>query len=179
MANKKLSLAQFNETNSLQGRHILIVESLESKRAIALKSSVFSIGRHPSNSLVLADKMVSRHHATIVWLEHTDCPEQNKYAYWVIDGMGKNKRSRNGIFINGQKKSLHRLVSEDIITIGQNIKIIYNHIFSNSDIPDSQYCESKKQECENNNLGSSKDTIIMSDLDADTILIPQLEKFNP
>lgn len=178
MTNKKLSLAQINQNNSLQGRHILIVESLESKRAIALKSSVFSIGRHPSNSLVLADKMVSRHHATIVWLECTDSPEKSNYAYWIMDGMGKNKRSRNGIFINGQKKSLHRLESEDIITIGENIKIIYNHIFSNSDIPDSPYCDPKKQECDNANSISSKDTIIMSDLDADTILIPQAKKFN-
>ena len=55
------------------------------------------------------------------------------YSYWLIDGKGKRQRSRNGIYINGTKKSLHRLVSGDMIRIGESIKISYSYIAYSTD----------------------------------------------
>jgi pSer/pThr/pTyr-binding forkhead associated (FHA) protein len=143
----KLTLAQFSEENLQQGRHILIVESSDSRRAVALNSGVFSIGRHPQNSLVVNSKMISRHHATIAWLQYTEKSEKKDYYYWVIDGKGKSKRSRNGIFVNGKKKSLHRLQSGDIITIGTETKITYNYIPNTKETQSFlRYCSSEKTE---------------------------------
>ena len=150
MTNKKskLSLVKFNKADLSKGRHILIVESFESRRAVALNTTVFSIGRHPNNSLVLTNHMVSRHHATVAWLKYTEkssSSQKNDYCYWIIDGKGKRKRSRNGISINGEKKSLHRLKSGDLITIGKEIKITYNYLSYTSETRDFiQYCDSEK-----------------------------------
>ena len=150
MTNKKskLSLVKFNKADLSKGRHILIVESFESRRAVALNTTVFSIGRHPNNSQVLTSNMVSRHHATVAWLKYSEKSsnsQRNDYCYWIIDGKGKRKRSRNGISINGEKKSLHRLKSGDLITIGKEIKITYNYLSYTSETRDFiQYCDSEK-----------------------------------
>ncbi len=37
-------------------------------------------------------------------------------------------RSRNGIWINGTRKVLHKLMPGDIIGLGSNIKLTYNYI---------------------------------------------------
>ena len=52
MADKKskLSLVKFNKADLAKGRHILIIESPESRRAVALNVSVFSLGRHPQTA---------------------------------------------------------------------------------------------------------------------------------
>ncbi|MDJ0576953.1 MAG: FHA domain-containing protein [Xenococcaceae cyanobacterium MO_234.B1] len=172
MAHKKsqLTLAKFDKANLLKGRHILIVESLDSRRAVALNTSVFSIGRHPHNALVLSGDMVSRHHATVAWLRYTEIAEhaeKNDYCYWIIDGKGKRQRSRNGIYINGQKKSLHRLKSGDLITIGRGkeIKLTYNYISYSSDTHDFlQYCDSEKPQYNSKTENSYSETIIFNDI---------------
>ena len=151
-----------------KGRHILIVESLESRRAVALNATVFSIGRHPNNSLVLTNHMVSRHHATVAWLKYTEKSHdshKNDYCYWIIDGKGKSKRSRNGISINGDKKSLHRLRSGDLITIGKEIKITYNFISYSSETRDFlHYCDSEKPQYYSPKNDSHKETMIINNI---------------
>ena len=126
--------------NTLTGRPILIVESFELRQTVALNAKIFSIGRHPKCSLVINNKMISRHHATIAWLEDKD--NEQKYAYWLIDGKGQRQRSRNGVFVNGKKTVLHRLRSGDIISLGNETKITYNYIADtteNSHISDTVY----------------------------------------
>jgi pSer/pThr/pTyr-binding forkhead associated (FHA) protein len=160
----KLTLIKFDRADSLEGRHILIVESPESKRAVVLNSHIFLIGRHPQSSLVLTDNMVSRCHATIAWLQYEKLSQQTNCSYWIIDGKGKHRRSRNGILVNGNKTSLHRLKSGDLIEIGQNIKITYNYIPYNTETHEFlEYCEAEKpqQQIKNKNI-SYKDTIILN-----------------
>lgn len=170
MTNKtsKLSLVKFNKANLTKGRHILIVESLESRRAVALNATVFSIGRHPNNALVLTNHMVSRHHATVAWLKYTEKSkndQRNDYCYWIIDGKGKSKRSRNGISINGEKKSLHRLKSGDLITIGKEIKITYNYISYSSETRDFiDYCDSEKPQYYAPKNDSHQDTMVINNI---------------
>lgn len=157
----KLTLVNFNKANLLEGRHILIVESPDSRRAVSLNISVFSIGRHPSNALVVTDKLISRHHATIAWMRYTGKSGQNDYAYWIIDGKGKRQRSRNGMFIHGNKKTLHRLTSGDIINLGKSIKITYNYITYSSETSGFiNYCDTEKERFSAKNDTSYKETII-------------------
>lgn len=164
----KLTLSQFNDNNLLEGRHILIVEASDSRRAVALNSSVFSIGRHPQNSLTINANMISRHHATIAWLEYTQQTEKIDYCYWIIDGKGKSKRSRNGIYINGEKKSLHRLKTGDIITIGTETKITYNYIANTKETQTFlKYCGSEKTEYKSTQEVNYKETMAVSQAEID------------
>ena len=140
----KLTLVKLNKADLAQGRHVLIVESPESRRAVSLNVNVFSIGRHPHNDLVISDRLASRHHATVAWMRYSEGANID-YSYWIIDGKGKRKRSRNGIYVNGNKKSLHRLTSEDIVRIGDNIKISYSYITYSTDSSQFlNYCSDEK-----------------------------------
>ncbi|ELS03796.1 FHA domain-containing protein [Xenococcus sp. PCC 7305] len=160
----KLTLVKFNKADLLKGKHILIVESQDSRRAVALNKSVFSVGRHPQNALVLSGTLVSRHHATIAWFQYSIAPDKYDYSFWIIDGKGKRQRSQNGISINGTKKSLHRLQSGDIITIGSEIKITYNYITYSTDTNDFlNYCDSQKRNYQSNNEKNYKETLVVSE----------------
>jgi pSer/pThr/pTyr-binding forkhead associated (FHA) protein len=157
----KLTLVKFNQAELSKGRHILIVESPESRRAVSLNVNVFSLGRHPNNNLVLTDKLASRHHATIAWMRYSENEQKHDYAYWIIDGKGKRKRSRNGIYVNGTKKPLHRLVSGDIITIANEIKITYNYIIHSTETRQFlEYCDNPKPLCNSTKETNYKETII-------------------
>ena len=143
----KLTLVKLNKADMAKGRHVLIVESPESRRAVSLNSHVFSVGRHPHNDLVIGDSLASRHHATIAWMRYTEDGHKADYSYWIIDGKGRRKRSRNGIFINGKKKSLHRLSAGDVIKIGNSIKISYNYVTYTTDSSQFlNYCDKDRTE---------------------------------
>ncbi|MEO1690866.1 MAG: FHA domain-containing protein [Cyanobacteria bacterium J06631_6] len=166
MADKKskLTLVKLNKADLAKGRHVLIVESPESRRAVSLNVNVFSIGRHPHNDLVISDQLASRHHATVAWMRYTEGMDKTDYSYWIIDGKGKRKRSRNGIYINGKKKSLHRLNSGDIVRIGDNIKIAYNYITYSTDSSQFlNYCSDNKAPLKPSikNKTSYKETIVI------------------
>jgi len=168
MADKKskLTLVKLNKADLAKGRHVLIVESLESRRAVSLNVNVFSIGRHPHNDLIINDPLASRHHATVAWMRYTEGVDKSDYSYWIIDGKGKRQRSRNGILINGKPKSLHRLVSGDIVLIGNGIKISYSYITYGTDSSQFlKYCEGDKAAYQpiNPMEKGSKETIVIDD----------------
>ena len=160
----KLTLVKLNKADLAKGRHVLIVESPESRRAVSLNVNVFSIGRHPHNDLVISDGLASRHHATVAWMRYSEGLNKTDYSYWIIDGKGKRKRSRNGIYVNGKKKSLHRLTSGDIVRIGDNIKISYNYITYSTDSSQFlNYCSNEKVPFKPlvSNQKSYKDTVVI------------------
>lgn len=164
MADKKskLTLVKFNKADLSKGRHVLIVESPESKRAVSLNVSVFSMGRHPHNDLVISDRLASRHHATIAWMRYSEGENRQDFAYWIIDGKGKRKRSRNGIYINGEKKSLHRLRNGDVIAIGDDIKMNYSYIaYTKENHQFLEYCDHAKPRYPSSKESNYKDTIII------------------
>ena len=168
MADKKskLTLVKLNKADLAKGRHVLIVESPESRRAVSLNVNVFSIGRHPHNDLMINDPLASRHHATVAWMRYTEGEGKSDYSYWIIDGKGKRKRSRNGILINGDRKSLHRLVSGDTIKIGNGIKISYSYITYSTDSSQFlKYCDGDKTAYKPINpiTKASKETIVLDD----------------
>ncbi len=112
-------------------RSILVLDFLEVRKNISLNTCYFSIGRHPQCSLIIDKKVVSRHHATIVWLKNKSDPSQG--CYWIIDGNGKGKTSKNGVYVNGKKISKHQLVCGDVISVDSTSKIIYNRISNNTE----------------------------------------------
>ncbi|MEM8675405.1 MAG: FHA domain-containing protein [Cyanobacteria bacterium P01_G01_bin.67] len=171
MADKKskLTLVKLNKADLAKGRHVLIVESSESRRAVSLNVNVFSIGRHPNNDLVVSDVLASRHHATVAWMRYSEGTSRTDYSYWIIDGKGKRKRSRNGIYVNGNKKSLHRLVSGDIIKIGNDIKISYSYIaYSTDNSQFLNYCGGERAEYKPifTDKKSYKDTVVIENINA-------------
>jgi pSer/pThr/pTyr-binding forkhead associated (FHA) protein len=132
--NPKLNLDRIDDIDLEQGKSILIIETPSYRKAITLNTSLFSIGRQANNSLVINDKLISRHHATIAWLkEQNERIEDSKSAYWIIDGKGAENRSRNGIWINGTRKVLHKLVSGDIIGLGTDLQLTYRYIPQNTE----------------------------------------------
>ncbi len=167
----KLTLVKLDKTDLLKGKHILIVESQNSRRAVALNKSVFSLGRHPQNALVITGNLVSRHHATIAWLNYSTNSNQEDCSYWIIDGKGKRQRSRNGISVNGTKKSLHRLQSGDIITIGSEIKITYSYITHSTDTNDFlNYCDNKPAIDQPQNEKSYQETMVISNEERERLI---------
>lgn len=160
----KLTLVKLNKADLAKGRHVLIVESPESRRAVALNVNVFSIGRHPHNDLVISDQLASRHHATVAWMRYSEGTDKVDYSYWIIDGKGKRQRSRNGIYINDKKKSLHRLTSGDIVWIGDHIKISYNYITYSTDSSQFlNYCSDAKTPLQSSvpSSKSDKETMVI------------------
>ena len=163
----KLTLVNINKADLAKGRHVLIVESPESRRAVSLNVNVFSIGRHPNNDLIISDTLASRHHATVAWMRYTEDGDKSDYSYWIIDGKGKRKKSTNGVFVNGTKKSLHRLTSGDIINIGNNIKMSYSYIpYSTDNSQFLDYCgddRGSKYKPVVNKDKSYRDTVVIED----------------
>jgi uncharacterized RDD family membrane protein YckC len=74
------------------------------RREISLGRSILSIGRDPSNDLVLPDAMVSRRHAVI---------ESRGTQYYLRDC-----NSSNGSVINGDRVSERTLRDGDLVAIG-------------------------------------------------------------
>jgi len=162
----KLTLVKLNKADLAKGRHVLIVESPESRRAVSLNSHVFSVGRHPYSDLVINDPLASRHHATIAWMRYSEDSSKIDYSYWIIDGKGKRKRSRNGIYVNGTKKSLHRLVSGDVIRINDCTKISYNYVTYTTDSSQFlNYCDKDRAEYKSSSFKekSFKETVVIED----------------
>ncbi len=94
-------MTPFEPGLSIIGKNVLTF--LYNKRRKSLGENV-SIGRSPSNDLVLPAAKVSRQHAAI-----------NKYKdrYILID-----LKSSNGVFVNGRKIDEHTLEEGDEISVG-------------------------------------------------------------
>jgi diguanylate cyclase (GGDEF)-like protein/PAS domain S-box-containing protein len=109
-------------SNARDVRHILVVEDQKSKRIVALRENSYTLGRDPASSIVIYDRQVSRHHATL--LRVTDYQNHQDF-YRVIDGNLQGKRSTNGILINGKYSLSHELRSGDTIRFGSKAKASY------------------------------------------------------
>jgi diguanylate cyclase (GGDEF)-like protein len=123
-------------------RHLLVVEDTEDSdgpRLLPLESSSHSIGRAPTNSIVLKSKAVSRQHALLLRVTSS---EPNSYGFLLIDGNLQGQRSKNGIKVNGQKCSSHRLKDRDQILLGNKVKAKYLILQSLTDEEFEAYCHS-------------------------------------
>jgi len=83
---------------------LIVNPSSSQKREILLPRTVLSIGRDPSNDLVLPDAMVSRRHAVVEW----------RGSQFFI----RDCNSSNGSLVNGDRVSEKGLRDGDLVAIG-------------------------------------------------------------
>ncbi len=102
-------------------RHILEIEHGEEKQTVHLKDRNYSIGRHPTNAIVIASQQVSRTHAILLRKGYAN----ENISFLLIDGDLQGRKSNNGIFINGKKIHEHELKHGDLIQIGTDVKANY------------------------------------------------------
>lgn len=110
-------------------RHILVIEDQKARRIVALEEQSYSLGRESINDIVIYERVVSRHHATIIRVKKY--PNEEHYSYRIIDGDLEGNRSTNGLIINGRGCESHDLKHGDIILLGGQAKASY-YIISNS-----------------------------------------------
>ncbi|MGK7957696.1 MAG: FHA domain-containing protein, partial [Crocosphaera sp.] len=56
-------------SNVSEVRHLLVIADQKSRRIIPLKDETYSIGRDPNSNILLYDRQVSRHHATLLKID--------------------------------------------------------------------------------------------------------------
>ena len=116
--------------NSHNSQHILIIESQKYRKIITLKENLYSLGRAPENSIIIQEDLnVSRYHATLV--KKKDRTNNQDY-YWIIDGDLKGTASTNGLSVNGQSCSKHKLKHRDEIKLAKRTQAKYYILDSSS-----------------------------------------------
>jgi diguanylate cyclase (GGDEF)-like protein len=100
----------------------LLIEDIQGTRRILLNSTTYSIGRNPSNGIVLYSSLVSRQHATLL---RVPIPKKSLQIFRIIDGNLQGERSKNGILINGKRKLSHILAHGDEIIFSNDTKAVY------------------------------------------------------
>ncbi|GAB4233365.1 MAG: hypothetical protein Kow0049_16750 [Stanieria sp.] len=118
-----------NNTQKIE--HLLVIEDCKGKRTIVLESATCSIGRDPSNSIVLHSSKISRNHAMLLRLT---IPNTSNHQFRIIDGNLQGKRSTNGISVNGHRCSSHNLQHGDEIMFGSEVRARYYATTSQADI---------------------------------------------
>lgn len=139
--------------------HILYLQEGEFQQTIYLEKEIYSIGRHSENSIRLYSHQISRQHATLIKKNSVN----NQFFYMLIDGNLQEKRSQNGILVNGKKKINHELKHGDIIVFGtEEVKAVYQ-IKEDSDIDDEVDFDSLETqnnlEIEENELQFTRDEL--------------------
>jgi diguanylate cyclase (GGDEF)-like protein len=110
-------------------RHILVIEDQKAKRIVALENATYSVGRESSNDIVIYDRVVSRHHATLLKIKSS--PRHERYFYRIIDGDLEGNKSTNGLIVNGKRRESYNLKHGDAILFGEKAKVSY-YVLSNS-----------------------------------------------
>ncbi|EAZ88669.1 FHA domain-containing protein, partial [Crocosphaera chwakensis] len=91
--------------------YILAFNLTNDQQIIHLEESQYSIGRSPENSIVIKSQSISRFHATIL----KEVSQEGEVSFFLIDGIPEGERSRNGLFVNGNRCFKHKLEHGDII----------------------------------------------------------------
>ncbi|GBF79631.1 EAL domain-containing protein [Aphanothece sacrum] len=116
-------------SNVSEVRHILVIADQKSRRIVPLAQSNYSIGRDPNSSILLYDRQVSRHHATLLRINDV---QNEQPCYRIVDGNLQGKRSTNGITINGKYCLSHELQPGDLVRFGSKSQANY-YVIANSE----------------------------------------------
>ncbi len=103
-------------------RHLLIIEDRKYRTTLSLQDEVYSIGRNPRNSIVICSQQASRHHGTLMRRKNR---MNNEETYWILDGDMNGNKSRNGIYVNGEKCLLKELKQGDLINFGCEVNATF------------------------------------------------------
>ncbi len=106
----------------------LVLEGRDAGRVISIGKFPFRIGRNPDNDLVIADEQTSRYHAQVE--KTADGPKIS------------DLRSRNGLFVDGEKVDQQLLRPGDRVRIGSTVLVFHRdvetaHSVTVDTIPDS------------------------------------------
>lgn len=117
--------------SSQLSEHLLIVEDTQGRRTIPLVNSSYLIGRDRNCDIHLASLFVSRQHALLQRQVNTN----GQSVYLITDGDRDGNPSVNGLMINGQKQSQHRLKHGDHVVFAPQVWATYQFRMhgSNSD----------------------------------------------
>lgn len=102
----------------------LVVDSPSFTKVIRIQNSCYSIGRHPSNNIVIPSQQVSRRHATLIKKINPNLD----ISFHIIDGDLEGNRSRNGVWVNGEAYLERELNHGDVIALAEDIQIFYQVI---------------------------------------------------
>jgi pSer/pThr/pTyr-binding forkhead associated (FHA) protein len=121
---KVVSQADGYDTQSerKQVRHVMVIEDNQGRRTISLEAATYSLGRDPTNAIILHSSFVSRQHAILL---RVPMPGSSTYLFRIIDGNLQGKRSTNGITVNGQNCYSHDLNHGDIIVFSSDVTAGY------------------------------------------------------
>ncbi|MDJ0729085.1 MAG: EAL domain-containing protein [Crocosphaera sp.] len=114
-----------------ENRHLIVIEDKRYRQTISLEEETYSIGRHTNNSIVIYSQQASRRHGTLMRRKNR---YNNTYSYWIIDGDLEGNKSRNGIYVNGEKCLIKELKNGDLINFGCEVNATYyaSHEWSNT-----------------------------------------------
>lgn len=143
-------------------RHVLVVEDRESRRTIFLDDSKYTIGRHPSNTIQIGSKQISRHHATLIRKVNR---QNQQYSFWILDGDLDGNKSYNGIIINGEKSLVHELKEGDLINFGCEVNASYHRISSSAETGSSDSPERTVAETSSRAIPRSEQSTLIIDRD--------------
>ncbi len=144
-----------NAHSDCEERHVLVINDGK-RRAIALEAAAYSVGRDPSNAIVIEVDTISRQHAMLL---RVPVPGMHQYRYRVIDGNSGGKPSANGVFINDQKVTSRDLTQGDVIRFGQTIEASYLTV-SMGKAEFAQYLESISYQSIKSDIINAKETLV-------------------
>ncbi len=122
-----------------QVRHVLVIEDTKGRRTVSLEAATYSLGRDPTNAIILYSSFVSRQHAILL---RVPLPGSTQYLFRIIDGNLQGKRSTNGITINGERCFSHDLNHGDIIIFSSDVTAGYYVSTNLSNAEFSRYTQS-------------------------------------
>ncbi|MGK7942426.1 MAG: EAL domain-containing protein [Crocosphaera sp.] len=110
---------KFSQQNA---RYLLIIEDKKYRKTLSLEDEIYSIGRSKRNSIVIQSDQASRHHATLM---RRRSRVNNQETYWILDGDIDGNKSRNGIYVNGEKSLVRELKQGDLINFGCEVNATF------------------------------------------------------
>jgi len=122
MTNQPLNYEGATIYEAPEFEHFLILQDPEGEQRISLEVKSYTIGRSQDNTILLRSQLVSRKHATLLGIAVLPPVLQ---VFRVSEGTKENKKSTNGILINGIPKNSWVLMDGDEITFSSNTKAIY------------------------------------------------------
>lgn len=102
--------------------HILEIQTKKGRSFVSLEKERYRLGRSSRNCIVIKDPQISRCHATIIRKRNYYI---NEYCFIIYDGDLNQKKSSNGLIINENAYFSKELEVNDIILLGDNVKMKY------------------------------------------------------